>query len=56
MLSGIQKYLEKNREWLFGFLLVVIIVPFVFTIGSMPGLGYSKKKNQSFTKETDLSD
>ena len=54
MLSGIQKYLEKNRKWLFGFLLVVIIVPFVFTIGSMPGLGYSKKKNHMKIFDCDL--
>lgn len=43
MLSGIQVFLEKNRKWLFGFLLIVIIVPFVFTIGSTPGLVAGKK-------------
>ena len=43
MLSGIQIFLEKNRKWLFGFLLVVIVVPFVFTIGSTPGLVAGKK-------------
>ena len=43
MLSGIQVFLEKNRKWLFGFLLVVIVVPFVFTIGSTPGLVAGKK-------------
>lgn len=46
MLSRIQVFLEKNRSWLFSLLLVVIIVPFVFTIGSMPGLvGGRKAKN-----------
>jgi hypothetical protein len=44
MLSGIQLFLERNRRWLFAFLLIVIVIPFVFTIGSMPGLGYGKKK------------
>ncbi|MDR0646912.1 MAG: peptidyl-prolyl cis-trans isomerase [Puniceicoccales bacterium] len=44
MLSGIQLFLEKNRRWLFALLLIVIVIPFVFTIGSMPGLGYGKKK------------
>jgi len=46
MLSGIQMFLEKNRKWLFSFLLVVIVVPFVFTIGNMPGLvGRKYNKN-----------
>ncbi|MDR2769507.1 MAG: peptidyl-prolyl cis-trans isomerase [Puniceicoccales bacterium] len=44
MLSGIQLFLEKNRRWLFALLLIVIVIPFVFTIGSMPGLGYGKKR------------
>lgn len=43
MLSWIQVFLEKNRKWLFGFLLIVIVVPFVFTIGSTPGLVAGKK-------------
>ena len=45
MLSSIQIFLEKNRRWLFGFLLVVIIVPFVFTIGNMPGFFWRKKSS-----------
>ncbi len=36
-------FLEKNRKWLFGFLLIVIVVPFVFTIGSTPGLVGGRK-------------
>ena len=56
MLSGIQLFLEKNRKWLFGFLLIVIIIPFVFTIGSMPGLGYGKKKHAFKLFGHDLND
>ena len=56
MLSNIQVFLEKNRKWLFGFLLIVIIVPFVFTIGSMPGLVGGKRSHKLRLFGYDLSD
>lgn len=56
MLSNIQVFLEKNRKWLFGFLLVVIVVPFVFTIGSMPGLVGGKRSHKLKLFGYDLSD
>lgn len=46
MIHWLQTLLEKHRKWLLGVLLLVIIIPFVFTIGSMPGFGYRKKQNQ----------
>lgn len=50
MLSRIQVFLEKNRSWLFSLLLVIIVVPFVFTIGSIPGLvgGHKTKRLKLF--------
>lgn len=56
MLSNIQVFLEKNRKWLFGFLLVVIVVPFVFTIGSMPGLVGGKRSHKLRLFGYDLND
>lgn len=55
MLSLIQRFLEHNRRWLFGFLLVVIVVPFVFTIGNMPGFFWKRKASQQYFG-FDLSD
>lgn len=55
MLSNIQVFLERNRKWLFGFLLVVIVVPFVFTIGSMPGLVGGKRSHKLRLFGYDLS-
>ena len=56
MLSRIQVFLEKNRKWLFGFLLIVIIIPFVFTIGNMPGLVKGKKAIKMHLFGYDLTD
>ena len=56
MLSGIQVFLEKNRKWLFGFLLIVIVVHFVFTIGSTPGLVSGKKAQKMTLFGFDLND
>lgn len=56
MLSNIQVFLEKNRKWLFSFLLVVIVVPFVFTIGSTPGLVGGKRSQKLKLFGYDLSD
>ena len=56
MLSDIQVFLEKNRKWLFSFLLVVIVVPFVFTIGSTPGLVGGRRSHKLKLFGYDLSD
>ena len=56
MLSYIQSFLEKHSKWLFGSLLVVIIVPFVFTIGSMPGLVSGRKTKMIKLFGCDLND
>ncbi len=56
MLSGIQIFLEKNRKWLFGFLLMVIVVPFVFTIGNTPGLIGRKRGENLILFGYDLND
>ena len=55
MLSNIQVFLNKNRKWLFGFLLIVIVVPFVFTVGSMPGLVSGKRMKKVKLFGYDLS-
>ncbi|MBR1843794.1 MAG: peptidyl-prolyl cis-trans isomerase [Opitutales bacterium] len=55
MLSLIERFLQHNRRWLFGVLLVVIVVPFVFTIGNMPGFFWKKKASQQYFG-FDLSD
>ena len=55
MLSLIERFLQHNRRWLFGVLLAVIVVPFVFTIGNMPGFFWKKKASQQYFG-FDLSD
>ncbi|MGJ3242594.1 MAG: peptidylprolyl isomerase [Opitutales bacterium] len=37
MISWIQAILKKHARWIFVILLVILIVPFVFTIGNTPG-------------------
>ncbi len=39
MISWIQTIIQRHHKWLFGALLIVIIVAFVFTIGAVPGIG-----------------
>ncbi|MDP0495611.1 MAG: peptidyl-prolyl cis-trans isomerase [Verrucomicrobiota bacterium JB024] len=39
MISWIQTIIQRHHKWLFGALLLVIIVAFVFTVGAVPGLG-----------------
>lgn len=56
MLSAIQKFLERNRRWLFVFLLIVIVVPFVFTIGNAPGLSGGHKTKSLKVFGYNLSD
>lgn len=55
MLSAIQKFLERNSRWLFVFLLIVIVVPFVFTIGNSPGLSGGRKTKNLKVFNYDLS-
>ncbi|MDE6432048.1 MAG: hypothetical protein K2L13_01485, partial [Opitutales bacterium] len=47
MISSIQQILQKHHKWIFSILLGVIIVAFVFTIGSTPGI-VGKKKTAMF--------
>ncbi len=57
MIKFFQLLLEKHRKWVLGILLFVIIIPFVFTIGNMPGIGYAKRKRmQNSFLWYDLSD
>ena len=55
MINWIQSLLEKHRNWFFGGLLIVIIVPFVFTIGNMPGLGHKRKSGTGIIFGHDMS-
>lgn len=43
MITIIQRFLQKHSKWVYISLLVVIIIPFVFTIGASPGIGSGKK-------------
>lgn len=47
MISFIQQILQKHHKWIFGILLGIIIVAFVFTIGAAPGI-VGKKKTAIF--------
>lgn len=38
MISLLQRLLSKHYKWMFAVLLVIIIIPFVFTVGSSPGI------------------
>ncbi len=44
MISWLQQSLQKHYKWIFSILLAIIIVSFVFTIGSSPGLVSGKNK------------
>lgn len=44
MISWIQETFHKHMKLIFGLLLVIIIIPFVFTIGKMPGIGRDSQK------------
>lgn len=43
MINWIQQLLEKGGRWVFLFLLIIIVIAFVFTIGSAPGLVEKEK-------------
>lgn len=44
MISSIQQFLQKHHRWIFGGLLGVIILAFVFTIGAAPGIVGKKRR------------
>ena len=49
MIDAVQRFLAKHRRWLFACLLVVVVVPFVFTIGATPGcVGGRKQRDKMF--------
>ena len=43
MISWIQITFEKHTKVFLAFLLIVITVPFVFTIGAAPGIGRGER-------------
>jgi peptidyl-prolyl cis-trans isomerase D len=49
MISFIQKILQKHSKWMLVMLLFVIVIPFVFTIGNSPGIGWFRKKSTART-------
>jgi peptidyl-prolyl cis-trans isomerase D len=44
MISWIQRYFQTHFKIIFGVLLVVIIIAFVFTIGAAPGIGQADRR------------
>ncbi|MDR3274294.1 MAG: SurA N-terminal domain-containing protein [Puniceicoccales bacterium] len=44
MISFIQQILQKHHKWIFGTLLGVVIVAFVFTVGATPGIVGKKRR------------
>lgn len=55
MISLLQKVLQKHHKWLFSILLVVVIVSFVFTVGSSPGIGRRSRVRSGKLFSLDLS-
>ena len=54
MISSLQNFLQKHHKLLFGTLLVIIVIAFVFTIGA-PGVGLRRIKH-SYLYGRDISD
>lgn len=54
MISSLQNFLQKHHKLLFGTLLIIIVIAFVFTIGA-PGVGLRHIKH-SYLYGRDLSD
>ncbi|MDR0351275.1 MAG: peptidyl-prolyl cis-trans isomerase [Puniceicoccales bacterium] len=48
MISSLENLLQKHHKWLFSILLFIVIVSFVFTVGSSPGIGRRKAKPRIF--------
>lgn len=46
MISWIQAFTQKNHKVLFGTLLIIIVIAFVFTIGNLPTPGISRNEQQ----------
>ena len=44
MISSLQNFLQKHHKLLFGTLLIIIVIAFVFTIGA-PGVGLRRMKH-----------
>ena len=44
MISWIQKYFQQHFKAVFGVLLVLTIVSFIFTIGASPGIGHGERR------------
>lgn len=44
MITLLEKFLEKHSRWLLIFLFVVVIVPFIFTIGAVPSFGHGRNR------------
>ncbi len=49
MISSIQDKLQKHNKTVFGVLLAIIIVAFVFTIGNIPGIGFGDRPPEALT-------
>ncbi|MDR2577034.1 MAG: hypothetical protein LBC42_03255 [Puniceicoccales bacterium] len=43
MITQLQKFLSHHRRWLIAVLLIVVVIPFVFTIGAAPGIGFGRE-------------
>jgi hypothetical protein len=54
MISSIQQILQKHHKWIFGVLLGIIIIAFVFTIGAAPGI-VGKRRSAIFYGKNLLS-
>jgi peptidyl-prolyl cis-trans isomerase D len=46
MISWIQRYFQHHFKTVFGVLLAVTIISFIFTIGAMPGIGHGERRIQ----------
>src|SRR5271157_1016812 len=44
MISWIQRYFQRHFKIIFGVLLAVTIISFIFTIGSTPGIGRADRR------------
>jgi hypothetical protein len=56
MFKFLQTIMGKHRRGMLALLLLVIVVPFVFTIGNMPGIGYKRKRGRELVLGYDLGD
>src|ERR1022692_4025296 len=47
MISWIQRYFQRHFRIIFGVLLAVTIISFIFTIGSTPGIGRADRREMT---------